>query len=82
MKGNFSLADGTYRCIECGALTRNTGRGEGGTGLCWACCHSIMLENQHSDDGHDEPVDGCPVCEDDARQAVIKATAAAQPKKQ
>lgn len=58
----FRRGSATYKCENCGKQTRNTGRGEV-DGFCWTCTNAMMLENEHSDDGHPEPVDGCPTCE-------------------
>jgi DNA-directed RNA polymerase subunit M/transcription elongation factor TFIIS len=58
----FRRGSSTYTCENCGKKTRNTGRGEV-DGFCWACTNAMMLENEHSDDGHPEPVKDCPTCE-------------------
>lgn len=41
----------TYKCDVCGKNTRDTGRGELGSGLCAFCCEEAGLENSLSD-GH------------------------------
>lgn len=33
-----------------------------GLEMCAPCYEGAGLENEHSDDGHDEPVAGCPSC--------------------
>jgi hypothetical protein len=53
---------GTYTCRACGKLTRETGYGESGCGLCRKCYDEGGLENEHSDRGHEEIVEGCPTC--------------------
>jgi hypothetical protein len=37
-------------------------------GFCWKCTNEMMLKNEHSDDGHLEPVKGCPTCEAEPKE--------------
>lgn len=58
----FRAGSGTYSCLACGKKTRDTGQGEGDLRLCAACLDEAGLENEHMDEGHDDPVAGCPLC--------------------
>lgn len=44
----------TYKCESCGKLTRETGAGEEGCGLCAACFERAGWENHHNDNAHDD----------------------------
>jgi hypothetical protein len=66
MKDKFTTGHTTYECMECGKRTRDTGRGEAGTDLCWKCYRLAELENEHSDNGHAHNggyVSDCPICQ-------------------
>ncbi len=66
----------TYTCIDCGKRTRDTGRGEEGTDLCWKCYEAAGWENAHSDNDHaHNPDPDCPIC---AEIAADRAAAAAK----
>lgn len=58
----FQRGSGIYVCRICGKRTRETGGDESNVELCFSCFEEAGLENEHSDYGHDEPVDGCPTC--------------------
>ena len=51
-----------YKCQACGKMTRETGDGESGCSLCAKCYYESGLENEHSDDGHEEYNPDCPTC--------------------
>jgi hypothetical protein len=57
----------TYICQGCHKETRDTGRGEAGTGLCWKCYQINEQDNEHCDD-HPGDFSTCPIC----RQALEK----------
>jgi hypothetical protein len=48
----FQRGSGTYRCSECDKLTRETGYGESGCGLCVDCYNAAGEENESNDYGH------------------------------
>lgn len=47
----FARGSGTYKCGSCGKLTRETGEGESGCGLCLLCYERSSCENSLSDNG-------------------------------
>jgi len=51
MVNGFRTGSGTYKCSECGHLTRDTGNGEGELGYCAFCLRGYELDNECSD-GH------------------------------
>jgi len=57
---------GTIKCRGCG---KGTWKEYEYTqcGLCNTCFDEAELENEHLDQGHEEPVAGCPLCEDNKR---------------
>ena len=58
----MQAGSGIYECESCGKKTRETGDGESQGGMCVTCWEESGLENEHSDSGHAEPVEGCPTC--------------------
>lgn len=58
----FQRGSGVYTCYTCERETRDTGKGEGGLGLCAGCYEIMSIENMHSDDGHDGEVWDCDEC--------------------
>lgn len=77
MGQRFQRGSGCFPCGDCGKLTRDTGGDNGGVGLCPRCYERAGLVNEHSDDGHPEPVTNCPTCEAIAarREAAAEARA-------
>ena len=56
----------TYICSICKKRTRETGHDESSCELCKSCYLKELMINEHSDHGHDQPVDGCPSCKYEA----------------
>jgi len=56
----------TYICSICKKRTRETGHDESSCELCKSCYLKELMINEHSDYGHDQPVDGCPSCKHEA----------------
>ena len=56
----------TYICSICKKRTRETGHDESSCELCKSCYLKELMTNEHSDHGHDQPVDGCPSCKHEA----------------
>lgn len=61
-RDRFKSGSGCYECISCGKRTRETGDEEGELRLCRRCFRESERENFHSDDGHTEPIESCPIC--------------------
>lgn len=61
-KRRFSLGESTYFCHACHKETRDTGRGEAGTGLCWLCYQINEIENLHLDEDHEPEFQHCLKC--------------------
>ena len=49
MRQRFQRGTGAYHCVLCDKLTRDTGSGEGGTGLCKTCFQISEIENALAD---------------------------------
>lgn len=62
MKRHFSHGEATYFCHACHKETRDTGRGEAGTGLCWSCYEINEIENLHLDEEHFYEFGVCQEC--------------------
>ncbi len=58
----FKPGTTTYKCGDCGKMTRDTGMGEGSLDLCVRCYDEATNENEHNDYGHDDLMVGCPRC--------------------
>lgn len=52
----FQKGSGSYRCAECGKLTRDTGNGEGALELCKHCMEQATWDNFIADGGDPEEV--------------------------
>lgn len=50
----FKKGSGVYICAMCGKRTRDTGNGEGQTGLCKKCYDAAEEENYESDYGNEK----------------------------
>lgn len=48
-RNGFQPRSGQYRCANCDKETRDTGYGEGSTGLCRECYQQIEEENARAD---------------------------------
>lgn len=53
-KKRFTRGQSTYICQICHRETRDTGKGERHTGLCWKCMSIAEQENAHLDGDHEE----------------------------
>ena len=53
----------TFTCYDCGQSGTADMFDSSGTDLCLPCYDAAGLENEHSDNGHADPVTGCPTCE-------------------
>lgn len=53
------------RCMECRRLCTDESTE---AGLCRDCYERAVLEDEHSDYGHETPVANCPVCEKRAQK--------------
>jgi DNA-directed RNA polymerase subunit RPC12/RpoP len=62
MKSKFTKGRTTYKCANCGKLTRDTGQEESNTDLCKECAKNEQLYNMHSDEDHEEDFDICEIC--------------------
>lgn len=60
----FAKGSGVYACLDCGKLTRSTGRGDNdNVRLCAACYDKAGEMNAHADGHHVEtPSRDCPEC--------------------
>jgi hypothetical protein len=61
---HFQRGESTYFCYACHKETRDTGRGEHGTGLCHLCYTLSELENYHLDYDHEPEFALCKECRD------------------
>ena len=59
---HFAKRSASYTCESCGKLTRETGYSESSCRLCKRCYVIASYENQHSDEGHDGPIESCAEC--------------------
>lgn len=67
-KANFSRFNQPVACRLCGKKTTwSEANGNHGLDLCRACFEAATLENDHHDNGHEQIVDGCPVCAEHPR---------------
>ena len=71
-KRHFSRGQSTYFCHVCHKQTRDTGRGEVGTGLCYLCFELAGWENLHSDEDHDGEFADCKECVPQLSEAETK----------
>lgn len=75
----FQSGTACYTCAVCGKRTRDTGRSEADTGLCYRCFTIAGLENQHSDNGpeygHPGMFGSCATCLEALKQDGIELTA-------
>lgn len=53
---------GTYNCIVCNKLTRETGDGESSVEMCADCYEWESMQNLHSDDDHAGAMEECQEC--------------------
>ena len=67
----YAKGSGSYTCVSCGRRTRETGQDESRVELCLSCYEAAGLENEHSDYGHPDFVDGCPTCAASRRAAPV-----------
>lgn len=67
------IISGTYICYGCHKETRDTGRGEGGTGLCWNCYQINEIENLHLDEDHVPSFGACVTCKKQIGEAGLIA---------
>ena len=57
------MRQSTYKCGNCGKLTRETGRGESQFMLCANCMEGEEYSNAHYDGVHDDKYEPkCPIC--------------------
>ena len=55
---------GTYKCVECGKQTRETGNGESALKMCKRCDIVTSYENYHSDNCENgKSFEDCPECQ-------------------
>lgn len=62
MAKRFSSFNQPVKCVSCGAMTTQSVGGITGLDMCKRCQDAAGLEIEHKDYGHQENVDGCPVC--------------------
>lgn len=71
-KRHFHRGDTTYFCHACHRETRDTGRGEEHTGLCWSCYQINEIENLHLDEDHEAEFQTCEECKPYMTEALTK----------
>lgn len=76
------------RCVGCNVRLNSENRASSlGFGIghdfadtCMKCYDAAGLENEHSDQGHDEPVENCPSCNNAPKMHVEDSSKAHAPK--